>query len=211
MKKLIYISIILILTYSCKIKTSEEIEINDSYKNDIPLQTETIVFSEYKSDSLTIDLINNDFNYTVLVQIDGSKKEYDLNQLNIPTKTPELLWVNQAFACMVTWWSQAQSRHVFIPTKKEYELIYFNKVIAKSDSINNNVVYIDSVFEKQNKVVFKVENLLTRKSKSLEFKINEKNGVYPYYEEIILTKNHLTISSAIEDKSIDIKEINNRL
>ncbi len=110
---------------------------------------------------------------------------------------------------MMTWCSQAQSRHVFIPIKKSNDFIYFDKDIEETDSINNNIVYIDSVYIDQDKVVFKVENLLTRKSKILKLNISELNAIYPYYDKIILTRNKLTISTATEKKSIDINEINN--
>lgn len=55
------------------------------------------------------------------------------------------------------------------------------------------------------------ENLLTRKFKSFELTINEQNGIYPFYDKIVLTKNKLTITTATEKKSLDIKEINNGL
>jgi hypothetical protein len=112
---------------------------------------------------------------------------------------------------MMTWWSQAESRHIFIPTKSTNELIYIDKDIEETDSINSNIVYIDSVFTDINMVVFKAENLLTRKSKVLKLSINEKNGIYPYYDSILLTKNKLTITTATETRSIDIKEIGNSL
>jgi hypothetical protein len=79
------------------------------------------------------------------------------------------------------------------------------------DSTNNNIVYIDSVTENTNKVVFKVENLLTRRNKSVTFHIDRYNGNYPFYESIMLTKNKLKIKTAYENKIIDINEINNGL
>ncbi len=166
----------------------------------------------YKSDSLTIDVKNDNFNFLIVLTIGSQKREYDLSKLNIPTKTPsEIQWANNKFACMMTWWSQAQSRHIFIPTKGINELIYIDKDIEETDRVNNNIVYIDSVYQDIGKVVFKAENLLTRKFKSLELNINEQNGIYPYYDKIVLTKNKLTITTATEKKNINIKEINNGL
>ncbi len=161
---------------------------------------------------MTIDVKNDNFNFLIMLTIGSQKREYDLSKLNIPTKTPsEIQWANNEFACMMTWWSQAQSRHIFIPTKSTNELIYFDKDIEETDSINNNIVYIESVNHDTDKIVFKAENLLTRKSKALELTINEQNGIYPFYDKIILTKNKLTITTATEKKIIDIKEINNGL
>ncbi len=197
----------LILTVGCKNQTTEKISNIDALKVEQDKQTKSFTYYEYKSDSLTIDIKNDNFNFTLLLRIGDLSKAYDLNKLNIPIKTTELVWINKDYACMVTWWSQAQSRHIFIPTKQANEFIYFDKDIEETDSINNNIVYVDSVFYKEDKAVFKVENLLTRKSKSLEFSINEQNCIYPFYDKITLTKNKLTMTTANEKKSIGIKEI----
>jgi hypothetical protein len=215
MRRQLYILTLLFLTFGCENKKS-----SDQTKNIDRLavgetdSTETKVYSDnvYKSDSMTIDVKNDNFNFLIVLTIGNQKIEYDLSKLNIPTKTPnEIQWANNEFACMMTWWSQAQSRHVFIPTNRTNELIYLDKDIEETDSVNNNIVYIDSVYQDIDKVVFKVENLLTRKFKSLELTINEQNGIYPFYDKILLTKNKLTITTAIEKKSINIKEINNGL
>jgi hypothetical protein len=207
MRRLLYILTLTILTFGCKNKTTEKTSSDKALKVDNNISMETFTYNEYKSDSVTIDLKND--NFTVMLQIGGYRKEYDLSKLNIPTKTPEIAWINNDFACMVTWWSQAQSRYIFIPTKRTNELIYLDKDIEETDSIYNNIVYIDSVYFNIDKVVFKIENLLTRKSKPLELSINEQNGIYPFYDKILFTKNKLTIVTATEKKSVDIKEINN--
>ncbi|WP_298393567.1 hypothetical protein [Flavobacterium sp.] len=215
MRRKLYILTLIFLSFGCENKK----KINNSNNFDTlkigetdSLSTELFSDNLYKSDSLTINVKNNNFNFFIELTIENQKKEYDLTKLNIPTKTPnEIKWVNNEFACMMTWWSQAQSRHIFIPTKRTNELIYLDKDIEETDSANNNIVYIDSVHQDLNKIVFKVENLLTRKSKSLELTINEQNGVYPFYDKIILSKNKLIITSTNEKRSIDIKEINNGL
>ena len=215
MKRQLYILSLLFLTFSCENKKTTDIIKNvDTLTTEESDLTATEVYSDnvYKSDSVSIDLKNDNFNFLILLTIGNQIREYDLSKLNIPTKTPsEINWANNEFACMMTWWSQAQSRYIFIPTKKTNELIYFDKDIEETDSVNNNIVYIDSIYNDFNKIVFKVENLLTRKSKILELNINEQNGIYTYYDKIILTKNKLNIITATEKKSIDIKEINNGL
>lgn len=176
------------------------------------IATEIYSDNVYKSDSVTIDVKNDNFNYLIMLTIGSQKREYNLSKLNIPTKNPsEIQWANNEFACMMIWWSQAQSRHIFIPTKMRNELIYLDRDIEETDSVNNNIVYIDSIYNNIDKVAFKVENLLTRKSKVLELTINKQNGIYPFYDKIILTKNKLTMTTSTEKKSIDIKEINNGL
>lgn len=215
MKRQLYILSLLFLTFSCENKKTTDITKNvDTLTTEGSDLTATKVYSDnvYKSDNVSIDLKNDNFNFLILLTIGNEIREYDLSKLNIPTKTPsEINWANNEFACMMTWWSQAQSRYIFIPTKKTNELIYFDKDIEETDSVNNNIVYIDSIYNDFDKIVFKVENLLTRKSKILKLNINEQNGIYPYYDKIILTKNKLNIITATEKKSIDIKEINNGL
>jgi hypothetical protein len=203
------------LTFSCENKKAVDQTNNVdtlAVEETDPAAREVYSDNVYKSDSVTIDVKNDNFNFFIVLTIGNQKREYDLTKLNIPTKTPsEIQWANNEFACMMTWWSQAQSRHIFIPTKRTNELIYLDKDIEETDSLNNNIVYIDSVFNDSDNVMFKVENLLTRKSKVLELSINEQNGIYPFYDKILLTKNKLTMTTASEKKSIDIKEINNGL
>ncbi len=200
------------LTVGCNNRATDNTSSNiDSSGVEQNGQSETFIFNEYQSDSVTIDLKSDHDTFTVLLNIGGYHKEYDLKALNIPTKTPELYWINKNYACMVTWYSQAQSRHIFIPIKHTNEFIYIDKDIEEMDSINNNIVYIDTVTQNPNKVVYTVENLLTRKNKSLTFRVGRHNGNYPFYDNIILTKNRLTILTASEKKSIDINEINNGL
>lgn len=215
MRRQLYILTLLFLTFGCEnkktIDQTKDIDTKVFGKSD---STASQVYSDnvYKFDSVIIDIKNNNFNFLIMLTIGGQKREYDLSKLNIPTKTPsEIKWANKEYACMMTWWSQAQSRHVFIPTKETNEFIYLNKDIEKMDSVNNNIVYIDTVSENPSQVVFKVENLLSRKNKSVTIRIDRYNGIYPFYDSITLTKNKLTINTAYEKKLIDIKEINKNL
>lgn len=212
MRHILYTLTILLLIFGCKNTTNEKASNDDALNVDDKLKMESFAYNIFKSDSVTIDVKNDNFHFFVILKIGNYKREYDLTKLNIPTKTPdEVQWSNSEYACIMTWWSQSQSRHIFIPMKSTNELIYIDKVIEETDSINNNVVYVDSVYDNENKVVFKVKNLLTRKSKSLELSINEQNSIYPFFDKLILTKNKLTMTTATEMKSIDIKEINNGL
>ena len=198
------------LTFSCKHPTgdSNPIDTLEADKNN-PTVPGISAYNIYHSNGVTIDVKHENSNYVILSTIESQKRAYDLTKLNIPTKTPdEIMWANNEYACIMTWWSQAQCRCIFIPTKITNELIYLDKDIEETDSIHNNVVYLDSLLDNDNKVVFRVENLLTRKSKVLELSINEQNGIYPFYDQIVLTKNKLTMTTATEKKSVDIREIN---
>jgi hypothetical protein len=208
----LYILSLLISTFGCHNKLADKTSNVDTSKIEENIQTTSFTYNEYKSDNISIDIKNENYNFKVILKIGELSKEYDLKMLNIPIKNPpELYWISDDYACMVTWYSQAQSRHIFIPIKKNYEFIYLDKDIEEMDSTNNNIVYIDSVTENTNKVVFKVENLLTRRNKSVTFHIDRYNGNYPFYESIMLTKNKLKIKTAYENKIIDINEINNGL
>lgn len=210
-----YILTLLVTTFGCENKkTIDTASDADSISNnDVDMKaTEVFQYNIYNSDSVTIDVKSNDYNFLILLTVGKQKVEYDLAKMNIPNKKPaEIKWANNEFACIMTWCSQAQSRHIFIPTKATNELIYIDKDIEEMDSVNNNIVYIDTVRHDIEKIVFKAENLLTRRSKSLEIEINEKNGIYPYFGKIILTINKLTIETANENKSIDITDINGDL
>ena len=111
------------MTFSCENKKTTDIIKNvDTLTTEESDLTATEVYSDnvYKSDSVSIDLKNDNFNFLILLTIGNEIREYDLSKLNIPTKTPsEINWANNEFACMMTWWSQAQSRYIFIPTKKQ--------------------------------------------------------------------------------------------
>jgi len=202
------ILIALFFVFGCGANQSDKIIHTDSQSVETEQEEIYQTSTLYDSDSLTIDVIKDTlFNHTILLKIDGDEKEYDLKELNIPTKTLELVWVNQDYACIVTWWSQAFARHIFIPTKTKNDFIFLNKDIEEMDSVNNNIVYVDSIYDDLNKVIFKVENLLTRKSNTLEFSISRENDIYPYYEEINLTRKKLVIVTSIESKGLNIEEI----
>ena len=207
MRQSIFILIILIIS-SCTQNSTQETKAGDAIEIEQANTDESITYNEYKSDSVRIDVRNEFFDHFVVLTIGEYKEEYDLTALNIPTKTPEVLWANNEFACMVTWWSMSFSRHIFIPTKRSNQLIYIDKDIQHMDSINNNVIYVDTIYGKSDIIVFKVENLLTRKFESFKLSINEQNDQYPYYDVIELSKNSLTMITATEKVSVDISEIN---
>jgi hypothetical protein len=169
---------------------------------------ETNVRHEYSSDSLKIDIKNDNFNFSIFLTIGNFQQVYDLNKLHIPTKTPELVWVNKDYACILTWWSQADARYIFVPTKRTNKMIFIDKTIEASDSISNNIVYIDTVLT-ADRIIFKAENLLNRKKITFPLRISNKNDIYPFYDEMLLERNKLTITVGNEEKIIDIKEINN--
>jgi len=165
-------------------------------------------YSVYSSDSIKIDVKNHDFKFTVMLSIGDFRQQYDLQKLHIPATTPDdIIWINGEYACMMTYWSQDQSRYIFIPARRENRLIYIDRDIRKTDSLHNNVVYVDSVYTDSGKVALVIENLVTRNTKSMVLRIDCKDDIYPYYDTISLTGNRLTIRTSKEEKSIDISGI----
>ncbi len=205
MKKLCVLIVVLICV-SCFKKqskaevTSKKSEFNQAMDNEFL----------YKKDNAIIEIIFKNFKYSIKTNLAGIKTIYDLDEMHIPTKTPnKLTWANDNYACMMVWWSQSQSRHIFIPTNPRNKFIYLDKDIEESDSLSNNIVYIDSVYYEKDYVKFTVENLITRKTISLNLKYGPENGTYPFYDSISLTKNRFEVFSRNENKKIDITSINN--
>jgi hypothetical protein len=87
-------------------------------------------------------------------------------------------------------------------------MIFIDKTIEASDSISNNIVYIDTVLT-ADRIIFKAENLLNRKKITFPLPISKENSIYPFYDEMLLEGNKLTITVGEEEKIIDIKEIDN--
>jgi hypothetical protein len=85
----------------------------EEVKTSLQDSVETNVRHEYSRDSLKIDIKNDNFNFSIFLTIGNFQRVYDLNKLHIPTKTPELVWVNKDYACILTWWSQADARYIF--------------------------------------------------------------------------------------------------
>lgn len=195
-----YILALLILSAGCESGHSFA-PVESTADQFAPTAEEVTVDNLYRSDGLSVDVSYNNFNTVVYLTTGMKVTEYNLTELNIPTKVPcEVRWVNGDFVCMLTWWSQSQSRHIFVPIQKHHEFIYLNKQIAATDSVNNNIAYIDTVDEDFNKVSFKVENLLTGKSQTVNVEINEQNGIYPFYEQIRLSKHLFTLTTTSERK-----------
>ena len=117
----------------------------------------------------------------------------DLNELNIPFKTPSLDWVNPQMICISTWWSGPFSRKIFIPLKgKLQEFIYIDKDIRLTDSKTNRVVYIDTVI-KNKKMILITENLRTRRKQSIELNLPTMVDQYPYYDSLSINNSSLHI------------------
>ncbi len=155
-------------------------------------------FIVVKSDSIegiTLSYNYKDYNYAV-----------NLDNENVPYKDiPDFEWVNNDYACSMTWWSQSLCRMVFLPLKPENKFVYIDKDIEQTDSIYNNIVYVDTVYK--NSVVFAVENLLTRKKKKVSAVINDQNWLYPYYDSIIMTRDKVIIKTLEERIAVDTKNL----
>ena len=119
----------------------------------------------YNKDGLRIDITNHQMeNFSIHISRKNDSMSLDLKALHIPFKTPEVTWVNKDFVCISTWWSGPHARELFIPLGKQLkEYIYIDKDIEWTDSITNNVMYVDTVLNGQVKMI--LENLKSRKKK----------------------------------------------
>jgi len=157
--------------------------------------------------NLTIKLIRLDNELCYQIQKSKYSKTINLDRQNIIWKAfPQIVWTNDKYACALTFWTGPISYYLFLPLDKNVDLQYFTKNIVETDSINNNICFVDSVTD--NSAIFTVQNLITKKKKLISAKLNEKNWIYPFYETIIMTKNTVKIITTIETLTLDIKEIN---
>jgi len=151
--------------------------------------------NEYNKDGLRIDITNHQLkNFSIHISRKNDSLTLDLNALHIPFKTPEVTWVNKDFICISTWWSGPFARNLFIPLGKQLkEYIYIDKDIEWTDSITNNVMYVDTVLNGQVKMI--LENLKSRKKQLINYPLNPERPPDTYYDSLRLTKKQLTIWS----------------
>jgi len=167
-----------------------------SYTDTLRQEGDKLVLLQLDSiEGLSLATKNGSFEYAV-----------NLDKQKIPYKLmPDLQWANDDYAFLMTTWSQAQCRTVFLPMKPGRKFIYLDKDIEETDSIHNNVVYVDTVYKRS--VVFAVENLHTRKSKKVSTVINDENWLYPYHDSIIMNRDEVIINTPTGRQAIDIKDL----
>jgi hypothetical protein len=143
--------------------------------------------NEYNKNGLRIDITNHQLkNFSIHISRKNDSLTLDLNALHIPFKTPEVTWVNKDFVCISTWWSGPFARNLFIPLgKKLKEYIYIDKDIEWTDSITNNILYVDTVLNDQVQLV--LENLKSRKKKLISYPLNPERPLDTYYDSLQLT------------------------
>ena len=151
-------------------------------------------YNEYKSENLSIDITNHNLKtFSINVHRKRDSLRLDLNELNIPFKTPSIDWINPQMICISTWWSGPFSRKIFIPLKsKLHDYIYIDKDIRLTDSKTNRVVYIDTVI-KNKKIIFITENLRTRRKQFIELNLPTMVDQYPYYDSLSINNSSLQI------------------
>jgi len=106
-------------------------------------------------------------------------------------KTPEIRWINNDFICISTFTDLSTGYDLFVPYKTNEPYIYTEKCVEETDTLNNNIVYIDTVTDKS--MTFLVVNLITKKQKSFLVKLSGNEIVFPYYDSLSLTKNQLQL------------------
>jgi len=161
--------------------------------------------NEYNKDGLRIDITCRELeHFSIQISRKNDSLNLDLTALQIPCKTPGVDWVNKDFICVSTWWSGPFARELFIPLGKQLKnYIYIDKDIEWTDSISNNVLYVDTVFNGQVKPV--LENLLSRKKKLISYPLNPERASDTYYDSLQLTKKQLTIWTDGKARSFGMK------
>jgi hypothetical protein len=159
----------------------------------------------YNKDGLRIDITNHQMeNFSIHISRKNDTLNLDLNALHIPFKTPEVTWVNNDFVCISTWWSGPFARKLFIPVGKQLKaFIYIDKDIEWTDSMTNNVLYVDTVLNDQVNLV--LENLLSRKKNLISYPLNPERPSDTYYDSLQLTKKQLTIWTAGKPSSFVLR------
>jgi hypothetical protein len=135
-----FLLVLLLAIFGCRQKAVDKNATADHPAGAEITHTARYIFNLYVSDSVKVDIEQDVLHLT----IGKFQQDYNLSQLQIPVKTPEVVWANKEYICVVTWWSQAQSRHVFLPAQPANHFLYFDKDIEVMDSVHNNIVYIDS-------------------------------------------------------------------
>ncbi len=129
----------------------------------------------------------------------------DLEKEGVLQREPELSWANNDWVCILTWWSQAQSRYIFVPLGKDRNYVYIDKTIVQMDNINHNVVYVDDT---EDRVLFTVENLDSRKTVSTSsVVIGQDNHVFPFVDRVDMSRKRVEIFTGSEKLSVDIENI----
>ncbi len=170
----------------------------------------TFIIHAYKTDELSIDITNHQCatNFTIDIIRNNETLNLDLNNLNIPFKTPEVYWVNNEMICIANWWSGSFGNYIFIPLNNTLQnYVYINKDIELADSLTNNIVYVDTVIKEKN-LVLTVENLITRRNESIDIEITSENDEYPFYDSLTVKNETLVIWINGKQQLLDLKNIN---
>lgn len=148
-------------------------------------------------DELCFTVSKEDYSYTL-----------NLNKENIVWKAmPEVKWISDIYVCVSTFWTGPFGHYAFLPLDDPYEMQYFSDInILRMDSVNNNICIDDSIIP-DNKIFFSIQNLVTKKKKTASTSINENNGVYPYYTDIIFSHDSVKIITRVDTLVVDIRDI----
>jgi hypothetical protein len=127
----------------------------------------------------------NNRNFIIKIQRNNESLQLNLNELNIPWKTPEITWANQELMCITTWWSGPFAKYIFIPLKgKLNTFIFLDHSLDFVDSTTNIVAYTDPITG-NNSIQLTVEQLVSRKRLMFQFPVdssgyNAENQVIKY-------------------------------
>jgi hypothetical protein len=161
----------------------------------------------YRDDSLTVKMgFNNKNEWCIYVEDKLFRDSINLDEYNIKYRHwPEILWKNRNYVCVLINWTGPFSEHIFMPRRDSLSFHYFTEDVEMMDTANNNVVFISKIGDST--VTLAVANLLTNKLESVTFRINEINGIYPFYKNIYLSRNSATVETVLETKTISLNNL----
>lgn len=170
-----------------------------------PKEPYTYIDTLLKRDSILILLQNDDL---FILQYPDTTTTISIQKEGILQRIPpELVSTNAHFAKVVTWYSQAQSRHVFLPLRPKGNYVYRNKQLVLDDPTTNLIVYVEDDAFEQGYVLFKVEHLITQQSITFPIVVREENGLPFYHDEIGIEGDTLVVVTPIETKRIPVKTL----
>lgn len=206
-----YILLFLPFIFSCgngdKVITANSGEKNDSRAENV--EDSAWTYNSYKKGDLSVDITNHNLtNFSIHIQSSDESYHMDLNELNIPWKTPEVTWVNEEMICITNWWSGPFGKCIFILLNgKLTKHIYIDKDLELADSLSNTIVYVDTLIH-ESRLMLSAENLLTRKKQAIEIELPTAVDLYPFYDSLTLHNSSLNIWIKGERRSIDLKGLN---
>lgn len=181
--------------------TSADVSENGGEISDSTINVEEV----YQDESILVEVAQSGSELR-LVQITDKRglAKFDVEKYHIPVKTIEYSWKSESYICLITCYSQWQGRYVFIPLNSEVQVMYFDKTILASDSVNNLICYFDKENEVRKTPEYVIRNLITGDETRAELEISEANANPPYVYEVKFNETNVEFNFGGEIKRMSL-------